>query len=153
MHAYRATTVGAAEATRARRLPIFALVATALAPRDHPTIVAFDPGRYRATVPSWTNPDTSRADADRVVVLSAVVAVVVTIPADPHINALGLDGSGERRSRQHCYGCRRDESDLHHWAFLLLVNNQLGPTEDCSASPAVIRASCASDVDRESYIF
>jgi hypothetical protein len=85
-------------------------------------------------VPSWTNPDTSRADADRVVVPSAVVAVVVTIPADPDINALGLGWSGERRSRQHCYGCRRDESDLHHWAFLLRVKKELGPTEDRSAS-------------------
>ena len=82
------------------------LVATALPPRDHP-IASFDPGRYHATVPSWTNPDTSRADADSVVVPPAVVAVVVTIPADPDINALGLGWSGERRSRQHCYGCRR----------------------------------------------
>jgi hypothetical protein len=51
---------------------------------------------------------------------------------------LGLGWSGERRSRQHCYGCRRDESDLHHWAFLLRVKNQLGPIQDRSASPAVI---------------
>jgi hypothetical protein len=42
---------------------------------------------------SWTNPDTSRADADCVVVPSAVVAVVVAIPADPDINALGLGGA------------------------------------------------------------
>jgi hypothetical protein len=50
-----------------------------------------------------------------------VAKAIISISPELNINALGLDWSSDRRSRQHCYGCRRDESDLHHGAYSSVI--------------------------------
>jgi hypothetical protein len=50
-----------------------------------------------------------------------VAIAIIPISPELNINALGLGWSSDRRSRQHCYGCRRDESDLHHGAFSSVI--------------------------------
>jgi hypothetical protein len=94
------------------------LVAASLSARDHATVVPFDPGRHGATMLSRTNGDATWANADRVVIPPTII-VTVAVPPDLNIDALGFNRSSDRDSRQHCYGCRRDESDLHHWGILL----------------------------------
>ena len=42
-----------------------ALIATSLLTSYHTAVIPFNPGRHSATVLSWTNPETSRADSDR----------------------------------------------------------------------------------------
>jgi hypothetical protein len=48
---------------------------------------------------------------------------IISIPISPELNidALGLDRSGDRGSREYCNGCRCDESDLHHGASSFAV--------------------------------
>src|SRR5262249_38675102 len=50
----------------------------------------------------------------------AIAIITVSVSPELNIDALGLDRNSERSSRQHRYGCRRDESRLHHWGILLL---------------------------------
>src|SRR6266700_6159589 len=100
------------------------LVAPSLSARNHATVVPFDPGRHGATVLSRADGDATWTDADCIVIpptvpIVAVIVTVVAVPPDLNIDALGLGRSRDRGSRQHCYGCRRDESDLHHWGILL----------------------------------
>src|SRR5437588_7138539 len=66
------------------------LVATALPARDR-AVAPFDRGSHHATAVSWANVDTSWPDADSIVVPPTVpiVAIVVTVPPDLNIDALG----------------------------------------------------------------
>jgi len=103
------------------------LVALTLPAGDHATIVPFDPRSHRATALSRADGDATWADADCIVIpptvpIVAVIVTVVAVPPDLNIDALCLDRSGDRGSRQHCYGCRHDESDLHHWGILLMLD-------------------------------
>src|SRR5437899_2870411 len=76
------------------------------------------PRSHRATAMSWADCDATWADADCIVIPPTII-VTVAVPPDLNIDALGFNRSGDRDSRQHCYSCRRDESDLHHWSILL----------------------------------
>jgi hypothetical protein len=86
------------------------LVATALLTRDHATVVPFDCGGYHATALSRANGDTARADPDSYVRITTVAIAIITVAPELNIDALGLDRNSERSSRQHRYGCRRDDT-------------------------------------------
>jgi hypothetical protein len=77
---------------------------------------------------SRADPETTWANADRVIMPTVpIVAVIVTvgaIPPDLNVDALGLYRSSDRGSRQHCYGCRHDENDLHHCGILLRFDTE-----------------------------
>src|SRR2546429_9749412 len=89
--------------------PNVSLVATSLSARNHATVVPLDPGRHGATVLSRADGDATWADADCIVIpptvpVVAVIVTVVAVTPDLNIDALCLDRSGDRGSRQHCYG-------------------------------------------------
>src|SRR5919198_3778123 len=96
------------------------LVAAALPARDPAAVLPFNRGRLHAA--ALADGDTSWADANcgvAVVVSATVVTivaipVVVAVPADLNIDALGLDRSDERGSRKQRCGCRHGKSDLQH---------------------------------------
>src|SRR5437764_9493995 len=98
------------------------LVAPALPARDR-AVAPFDRGSDRSTAGSRADGNTPWADADSIVIPPTVpvVAVVITVPPDLDIDALGhlyaLLGPGrssncnscqQRHGRSHC------ESDFHH---------------------------------------
>src|SRR5262249_61621474 len=62
--------------------------------------------------------DATGSDTDRVIIVPTII-VPVAVTAELNVYSLGFGRSNDRRSRQYCYGCRRDESDLHHEGFLL----------------------------------
>jgi hypothetical protein len=64
---------------------------------------------------SWADGDAPRTNADSCPFAPTII-VPVAVTAELNVYSLGFDRSDDRRGRQHCYGCRRDESDLHHWA-------------------------------------
>jgi hypothetical protein len=99
------------------------LVATALPAHDHATIVPFDPGCHRAAVPSWTNPETSRADADGDVTIASAAAPVIAVPADPNIGLRHLEvGNGDQSGKVPllCYSQARPSSRATSIFFALL---------------------------------
>src|SRR5262249_58789215 len=97
------------------------LVATALPARDHATIIALDGrGHHAAVAPradghaAWTD-----TDGDVPVALATVVAIV-TVAADPNIDALrhlellglGRNGAANQRGRHHYRPGPRGADDL-----------------------------------------
>src|SRR5262249_6316882 len=100
--------------------PDVPLVATSLPTGYHATIVSFNPGRHSAAVLSWADTDAAGPDADRVIIVPTII-VPVAVTAELNVHSLGFGRRADRRGRHDCYGCRRDESDLHHGGFLLLM--------------------------------
>jgi hypothetical protein len=105
------------------------LVAAALPARDPAAIVPFNHGSFHAAALSWTDTDTTWANANCGVGVvpppTVPIVAVVAVPADlnidalGHLDALGLDRSNERGSRQQRCGCRHGKSDLQHVEILL----------------------------------
>src|SRR5262245_42946401 len=116
------------------------LVATALPARDHATIIALDGrGHHAAVAPradghaAWTD-----TDGDVPVVAPATVVAIVTVAADPNIDALrhlellglGRNGAANQRGRHHYRPGRQGENDLQHVGLLppgLLLDTQGNP--------------------------
>src|SRR5919108_4954615 len=84
------------------------LIAAALLALDHAAIVSFNCGGHGTTALSWTDRDTAWADAYCGAGASAMVpiVVVVAVPPDLNVDALGLNRSDNRSSRQHRCGSR-----------------------------------------------
>src|SRR5262249_32944304 len=112
---------------RNRSGPVMRPVATALPARDRATIIALDgPGHHAAVAPradghaAWTD-----TDGD-VPVAPATVVAIVTVAADPNIDALrhlellglGRNGAANQRGRHHSRPGRQGENDLQHVGLL-----------------------------------
>jgi hypothetical protein len=93
------------------RTRLATLVATALPPRNHATVVPFDCGRHHTTALSRADADATRSDADRIIIVPTII-VPVAVTAELNIYSLGVGRSDDRRGRQYCYGRRRDENGL-----------------------------------------
>src|SRR5437763_2618858 len=128
------------------------LVATALPARDR-AVAPFDRGSDRATAGPRADGDTPWADADSIVIPPTVpvVAVVITVPADLDIDALGhpyaLLGPGRSSNCNSCAqrpGRRHCESDFDH-VWLSYSEIQIAKCRIAAPPPCVtpaVRAAC-----------
>ena len=73
------------------RTRLATLVATALPPRNHATVVPFDCGRHHTTALSGADADATGSDADRVIIVPTII-VPVAVTAELNVYSWALAG-------------------------------------------------------------